>query len=235
MEPGAVAMIPKQGPATQKILVRAARPWDAEHPNLYALEVSVEVDGKVTETLERKIGFRSVRRAGNQLLVNGRPVKLRGVCRHSIHPIHGRAVPAEFDEMDAALFRAAHINFVRTSHYPPTEQFLEACDRHGIYVEEETAVCWSNVDGGPSSDAEFTGWFVSQFQEMVERDRDHASVLFWSLGNESQWGTNFAAERRLAREEIQAGPRSSATRKARPWLRRHSIFSASIMRTPVPT
>ena len=134
----------------------SAKPWDAEHPNIYTLQVSLVRDGETVETLVRKIGFRTIRRDGNRLLVNGRPVKLRGVCRHSIHPIHGRAVPAEFDEMDAALFRAANINFVRTSHYPPSEQFLEACDRHGIYLEEETAVCWSNEENGPSSNPEFT-------------------------------------------------------------------------------
>jgi hypothetical protein len=192
--------------AAQKIVIQPAKSWDAEHPNLYTLQISLEIDGQVVESMERKIGFRTIRRDGNRLLVNGRPVKLRGVCRHSIHPIQGRVVPAEFDEMDAALFRAANINFVRTSHYPPSEQFLDACDRHGIYLEEETAVCWSHVDNGPSSNPEFTSRFLSQFQEMIERDRDHASVLFWSLGNESQWGANFAAERRFAAEHDPTRP-----------------------------
>ena len=192
--------------AAQKIVVQPAKSWDAEHPNLYTLQVSLVLDGQTVESLERKIGFRTIRHDGNRLLVNGRPVKLRGVCRHSIHPIYGRAVPVEFDEMDAALFRAANINFVRTSHYPPSEQFLEACDRHGIYVEEESAVCWSNKENGTSSNPEFTSRFLSQFQEMIERDRGHASVLFWSLGNESQWGTNFAAERRFATEHDPSRP-----------------------------
>ena len=186
--------------------MQPAKSWDAEHPNLYTLQISLIVDGQAAESFERKIGFRTIQRDGNRLLVNGRPIKLRGVCRHSIHPIHGRAVSAEFDEMDAALFRAANINFVRTSHYPPSEQFLEACDRHGIYVEEESAVCWSNEENGPSSNPEFTSRFISQFEEMIERDRDHASVLFWSLGNESQWGTNFAAESRFATEHDPSRP-----------------------------
>lgn len=206
LEPKVVSLNPYKSPITQEILVHAPKLWDAEHPNLYVFEVSVVVDGQLTETLQRKIGFRSVERVGNQLLVNGQPVKLRGVCRHSIHPIYGRAVPAEFDEVDAALFRAANINFVRTSHYPPTEQFLDACDRHGIYLEEETAVCWSNVDGGPSSNLAFTGRFLSQFQEMIQRDRDHAAVLFWSLGNESRWGDNFAAEHLYAAEHDPSRP-----------------------------
>jgi hypothetical protein len=205
-EPNAISFSPADPKTAQKLVVQPAKSWDVEHPNLYTLQISLVVDDQTVETLERKIGFRTIERDGNRLLVNGRPVKLRGVCRHSIHPIHGRAVPAEFDEMDAALFRAANINFVRTSHYPPSEQFLEACDRHGIYVEEESAVCWSNEENGPSSNPEFTSRFLSQFQEMIERDRDHASVLFWSLGNESQWGTNFAAERRFATEHDPTRP-----------------------------
>jgi hypothetical protein len=206
LQPNSIPFAPGDSKAAQKIAVQPAKSWDAEHPNLYKLQISLVVDGQSAESLERKIGFRTIRRDGNRLLVNGRPVKLRGVCRHSIHPIHGRAVPTEFDEIDAALFRAANINFVRTSHYPPSEQFLEACDRHGIYVEEESAVCWSDEENGPSSNPEFTSRFISQFQEMVERDRDHASVLFWSLGNESQWGTNFAAERRFAAEHDPSRP-----------------------------
>ena len=203
LQPNAIAIGPGETKATEKIAVQAPRPWDAEHPNLYTLEISLVFDGQTVETLERRIGFRSVRREGNRLLVNGRPVKLRGVCRHSIHPIYGRAVPAEFDEMDAALFRAANINFVRTSHYPPSEQFLDACDRHGIYVEEEAAVCWSSAEKGPSSSAEFTSRFVSQFEEMVERDRGHASVLLVA-GQRKPMGRQFCRRAPL-RERTRSG------------------------------
>jgi hypothetical protein len=199
IRPGSLPLAPGKT-ASASLLVPAPQLWDAEHPNLYTLEISVISRNAVSQTFRRTIGFRSVKREGNQLLVNGRPVKLRGVCRHSIHPTYGRAVPPEFDEMDAALFRAGNINFVRTSHYPPSEQFLDACDRHGIYIEEESAVCWSQVEGGPSSDPAFRSRFLSQFQEMVSRDRHHASVLFWSLGNESHWGDNFAAEQKFASE-----------------------------------
>lgn len=206
LKPNVISIAHEAASIIQKITVQSPKPWDAEHPNLYTLQLTLAVDGHTVETLERKIGFRSIHRDGNRLLVNGSPVKLRGACRHSIHPIYGRAVPAEFDEMDAALFRAANINFVRTSHYPPTEQFLDACDRHGIYVEEETAVCWSTLENGPSSNPEFTSRFMSQFKEMIDRDRHHASVLIWSLGNESQWGTNFAAERGFATEHDPGRP-----------------------------
>src|SRR5579872_5934137 len=113
--------------------------WDSEHPNLYELTIELRT-GSEHETVTRRIGFRRVECVGNRLLVNGDPVVLRGVCRHDIHPTRGRSPAAQDDERDPALLRKAHINFVRTSHYPPTEAFLSACDRAGIYVEEETAV-----------------------------------------------------------------------------------------------
>lgn len=197
LKPGTIPFAAHSQSANADIVVPAPRRWDGEHPNTYTLEVSLLIGNAVAQSVRRRIGFRTVQREGNQLLVNGNPVKLRGVCRHSIHPVYGRAVPPEFDEMDAKILREGNINFVRTSHYPPSEHFLDACDRHGIYLEEETAVCWSNVEKGPSSDPEFTARFMSQFAEMISRDRDHASVLFWSLGNESHWGSNFAQERRF--------------------------------------
>jgi len=206
LQPGTIPFAARSDAASADIVVSAPKSWDSEHPNTYMLEVSLVIGKTVAQSIKRRIGFRTVKREGNQLLVNGKPVKLRGVCRHSIHPIYGRACPPEFDEMDAKILRAGHINFVRTSHYPPSEHFLDACDRHGIYLEEETAVCWSNVENGASSDPEFKARFMSQFAEMIGRDRDHASVLFWSLGNESHWGGNFALERQFAAKHDPSRP-----------------------------
>ena len=197
VDPAFEPALSRAHPLEHAIQVPSAKAWDAEHPNLYSLEVAVVVKDQVIESLQRTIGFRTVHRDGNQLLVNGMPVKLHGVCRHSIHPLHGRAVPSDFDERDVELFCEANVNFVRTSHYPPSEAFLDACDRHGIYVEEETAVCWSRES---SSSVEQKGQFVRQFQEMVVRDRHHPCVLFWSLGNESEWGPNIEAEKECVAE-----------------------------------
>ncbi len=202
-EPALEPEISPDHPIVQELHIGSAKAWDTEHPNLYLLEVALVAGEQVIETVERSIGFRSVHRDGNQLFVNGRPVNLHGVCRHSIHPLHGRAVPLEIDERDAVLLREANVNFVRTSHYPPTEAFLEACDRHGIYVEEETAVCWSRDS---SSNPDLKEHFVEQFQEMVVRDRHHPCVLFWSLGNESNWGPNIAAEKNRAEEQDPTRP-----------------------------
>ena len=176
-----------------EIPISSPMKWDAEHPNLYALGAELIVHKTTVEKLENKIGFRKVERQKNKLYVNGDAVKLRGVCRHDTHPVWGRMTSPEQDEKDAVLLRDANVNFVRTSHYPPTESFLEACDKFGIYVEEESAVCfvkqeWSVTGGGTESDPEFTSRYMDQFTEMIERDRSHPSVIFWSLGNESAWG-----------------------------------------------
>jgi hypothetical protein len=203
LEPASELVVSPERPLVDELHAPSAKAWDAEHPNLYRLEAAVLVGGQVIETVERIFGFRTVHRAGNQLFVNGQPVKLHGVCRHSIHPVHGRAVPAEFDEKDAALFREANVNFIRTSHYPPTEAFLEACDRHGIYVEEETAVCWSTAS---SSNPDLKERYLAQFHEMIARDRHHPCVLFWSLGNESSWGPNIAAEKEYADKQDPSRP-----------------------------
>jgi len=196
--------------ASFEIPVRSPSKWDAEHPNLYTLEADVFVDGAWTQKLMRKVGFRKIERRKNRLYVNGDEVKLRGVCRHDVHPLRGRSTTPEMDEKDVILLRDANVNFVRTSHYPPTESFLEACDQYGIYVEEESAVCFVNQAwslAAPAESApEFTARYMNQFAEMVERDRNHPSVIIWSLGNESHWGMNFEKERAYARQEDPTRP-----------------------------
>lgn len=211
LSPNSVAFSADKPEVSIEIPVASPAKWDAEHPNLYTLEADLVVHNTVVEKLEKKIGFRKVERRKNELYVNGEPVKLRGVCRHDTHPLWGRVTSPEQDERDALLLRDANVNFVRTSHYPPTETFLEACDRHGIYVEEESAVCfvhqqWSVMGGGTESNPDFTSRYMNQFAEMIERDRSHPCVIFWSLGNESAWGTNFQKEHAYAKQEDPTRP-----------------------------
>ena len=174
--------------------------WDAEHPNLYTLTVSLREGGKELSRFSKRIGFRQVEIVKDRMLVNGQPVKLRGACRHDIHPTLGRTTTAELDSLDAIRFKQSNMNFVRTSHYPPTERFLEYCDKFGIYVESETAVCFVNTHrqknyapGNTQDSAEFTPRYLSQCKEMVKAFRSHPSILFWSIGNESVYGKNFQA------------------------------------------
>ena len=188
----------KEGGNMNELPVKNPLKWDAEHPNLYTLTVTLSKDGKEIGRFDRRIGFRDVKIEKDRMLVNGMPVKLRGACRHDIHPTLGRTTTAELDSLDVILFKRSNMNFVRTSHYPPTERFLEYCDRYGIYVESETAVCFvdtyrqKNYAPGKTQDsAEFTPRYLSQCREMVKSLRSHPSILFWSIGNESVYGTNF--------------------------------------------
>ena len=183
----------KEGGNMNELPVKNPLKWDAEHPNLYTLTVTLSKDGKEIGRFDRRIGFRDVKIEKDRM-----PVKLRGACRHDIHPTLGRTTTAELDSLDVILFKRSNMNFVRTSHYPPTERFLEYCDRYGIYVESETAVCFvdtyrqKNYAPGKTQDsAGFTPRYLSQCREMVKSFRSHPSILFWSIGNESVYGTNF--------------------------------------------
>ena len=188
----------KEDGNSNELPVRNPLKWDAEHPNLYTLTVTLREEGKEISRFSQQIGFRDVKIVKDRMLVNGLPVKLRGACRHDIHPTLGRTTTAELDSLDALRFKQSNMNFVRTSHYPPSERFLHFCDRFGIYVESETAVCFvdtyrqKNYAPGRTQDsAEFAPRYLSQCREMVKAFRSHPSVLFWSIGNESVYGKNF--------------------------------------------
>lgn len=186
------------GRNTFSLPVQSPLKWDAEHPHLYTLETVVRQDGREVSTTTRSVGFRDVKIVKNRMLVNGLPVKLRGACRHDIHPTLGRTTTAELDSLDAVLFKQSNMNFVRTSHYPPSERFLEYFDRYGIYVESETAVCFvdtyrqKNYAPGRTQDSpDYADRYLGQCREMVKSFRSHPSILFWSIGNESVYGKNF--------------------------------------------
>jgi len=176
--------------------------WDAEHPKLYELTADLILEGKIISSVRKKIGFRQIQVKEDQLLVNGKPVKLRGACRHDMHPLMGRSTTDEYDLKDVLLAKEANMNFIRTSHYPPSRAFLEYCDQYGLYVEEETAICfvssWRSTGyqpyGASQSDTAFTSRYLGQLAEMIERDRSHPSVIIWSIGNENAYGSNFRKE-----------------------------------------
>ena len=171
------------------IPVEAPKQWDAEHPNLYTLRTTLTVDGEMVQVNEERIGFREIHYGGrdgtdvNKVYVNGKEVKLRGTCRHDVSDDLGRSMTREESYQEALAYKKANINFIRTSHYPASEHLLDACDELGIYVEQENAVCFQNPGLliGKYED------FVVQFTEMIERDRNRASILIWSLGNESNY------------------------------------------------
>lgn len=176
--------------------------WDSEHPYLYTLTAIVTTEGNIREKASRRIGFRQIEKRGREVFLNGGRLKLRGINRHDIHPLTGRALTHELVEEDVRLFKEANINFIRTSHYPPRPDFLDLCDEYGIYVEDETAVAFLGQEiGYPENDPAFRNKFMDQFAELIERDRSHPCVILWSLANESIWGKNLALENTYAHQE----------------------------------
>jgi beta-galactosidase len=172
--------------------------WDPEHPNLYDLRIHIRRNGRTRETVTQRIGFRQVAIRGNRVYVNGRPIKLHGVNRHEVHPLLGRSLTPEFWRKDAELFREANVNYIRTSHYPPAEEFLDACDELGIFVECEAALCWVQHGANEAwkewdyrSD-KFLPYLMRANLENVAANRHHPSIIIWSLANESYWSPSFA-------------------------------------------
>lgn len=172
--------------------------WDNEHPNLYTMQLDLYKEGGVLSQIKKRIGFREVQILGNQLLVNGKAVKLRGVCRHEAHPLYGRSLTQEEWKTDAELYRAANCNFIRTSHYPPAEEFIEYCDEMGLFVEVEAPVCWIGHGANANwqklnyKDKQYYDYVLQADMETVHFYRNHPSVIFWSMANESYWNEGFA-------------------------------------------
>jgi beta-galactosidase len=178
----------------------AVEPWSAEHPRLYDAEVTT---GAERATL--RIGFRTVALTDGLWTVNGTPVSLRGVNRHEWDPDTGRAVPLDVMRRDLLLMKQHNVNAVRTSHYPPAPAFLDLCDELGMWVIDECDLethgfVMINWRGNPSDDPQWEPAFLDRARRMVERDKNHPSVIAWSLGNEAGVGRNLAAMARWIRD-----------------------------------
>jgi beta-galactosidase len=171
-------------------------PWSAETPRLYVLLVEVfDADGKVTSAIRQNIGFRTVQIAGGQLMVNGQPLTIRGVNRHETHPETGHVIGLETMIRDIELMKRNNINAVRSSHYPNDPRWYELTDRYGLWVIDE-----ANIESHPLAIDEATqlgnemSWLpahLDRMQSMVERDKNHPSIIIWSLGNEAGHGEIF--------------------------------------------
>ena len=168
--------------------------WNAEEPNLYTLVLAVRDDqGGCVEARSCKVGFRDIKIRNQQLLINGVPVKLYGVNRHDHSETGGKTVTREEMERDIRLMKRYNFNSVRTSHYPNDPYIYELCDRYGLYVIDEANLETHGVGGRLSNDPAWAGAFLDRVTRMVVRDRNHPSVILWSLGNESGTGPNHAA------------------------------------------
>ncbi|MFG2647099.1 glycoside hydrolase family 2 TIM barrel-domain containing protein [Streptomyces sp. NPDC048436] len=182
-------------PLTLKADVKAPALWSAEEPNLYTVVVTL-TDGKghKTDIQRTRIGFREVGFGPGKWTVNGKSVMFHGTNRHESTPEHGQAVPESVMVEDVLLMKRHNINAVRTSHYPNHPRWLELCDEYGLYAIDETNLETHGVrDRLPASLPDWTDACVDRIRSMVERDKNHACVVAWSLGNEAGAGSNFQA------------------------------------------
>src|SRR5699024_10756501 len=148
--------------------------------------------------------FRSIAVVDSQILVNGRAIRFKGVNRHEWHPDTGRTQTEETMRADIELMKRHHINAVRTAHYPPAPRFLDLCDEYGLWVIDECDLETHGFElagwrANPSDDPRWTEAYLDRMQRTVERDKNHPSIIMWSLGNESGTGANLAAMARWVR------------------------------------
>lgn len=190
----------KGGTVRLDIPVENPAKWSAEAPNLYKLLVTVDNgSGKAAarEYIPVNVGFREIEIRNSQVLVNGQPVLFKGADRHELDPTYGYHVPRETMLRDIEILKRFNFNAVRTSHYPNDPYWYDLCDRYGIYLVDEANVEAHGMGYGKENlggDARFERAHVERGSRMALRDKNHPSVIFWSLGNESGDGANFRKE-----------------------------------------
>ena len=216
--------------------VRSPGLWTAETPTLYTLLLEHrDATGRVQEVVATRIGFREVEIRGGQLLVNGVAVTFKGANRHEFDPDTGRVVPRERMLEDIRLLKQNNFNAVRTSHYPNDPLWLDLCDEYGIYLVDE-----ANVESHElwekkiyiGDDPAWTGAFVARGTAMVERDKNHPSVVLWSLGNETGLGRNLDAMYAAMKAIDSTRPIHYESRNP-PYV--HALSSFDVISTMYPT
>ena len=170
------------------------RLWSVDHPNLYTLRLQLQnADGTIVEQTTQQVGFRTIEIADGRLLINGRAIKIRGVNRHEHDPYRARVMTEELMKQDLQLMKQANINAVRLAHYPNCPRWYELCDSMGMYVMDEADCETHGLRGTLASTPDWADAFLDRAIRMAERDKNHPSIIFWSLGNESGYGPNHAA------------------------------------------
>ncbi|MBK3624489.1 DUF4981 domain-containing protein [Streptomyces sp. MBT49] len=188
------------GPGEEKSVqaakdVPAPRLWSAEHPYLYTAVLRLrDPAGRVTETLSHRVGLREFALRDGLMRINGKPVSFRGTNRHEMHPVRGSALTRADLVEDIGIIKRLNINSVRTSHYPNNPLWLELADEYGLYLVDETNLETHGIRGEyPGDHPEWTAACVARARNMVHRDKNHACVVIWSLGNEAGGGSTFNA------------------------------------------
>ncbi|WP_373330982.1 glycoside hydrolase family 2 TIM barrel-domain containing protein [Salmonirosea aquatica] len=197
--PRTIGMLDPTGelPIRLELPVPTPQKWSAETPYLYKLTLQiVNPDGQVMEAISQPVGFREIKITGGQLLVNGKAILIKGVNRHEFDPETGRVISRETMIRDITLMKQHNINAVRTSHYPNAAEWYDLCDEYGLYVMDEANIETHELWYKKIILADKPEWktaFLARGRAMVERDKNHPSVIVWSLGNESGNGANFTA------------------------------------------
>ncbi|TDH21296.1 DUF4981 domain-containing protein [Segetibacter sp. 3557_3] len=176
--------------------VPAPKKWTAETPHLYHVNIRLKAkDGSLVEIIPQRIGFRKIEIKDGRYLVNGQPVLIKGVNRHETDPITGQTISKEAMLKDITLMKQWNINAVRTSHYPNSETWLDLCDEYGLYVVGEANIeshgMGYDITRTMANRPTWLNAHMSRVQRMVERDKNHASIVIWSMGNEAGNGYNF--------------------------------------------
>lgn len=166
----------------QNIKIDAPRLWSAETPNIYTLSISLKNNNQEIQRYNEKIGIREVTWDNGILKLNGKPIKLRGVNHHDLSPVNGRSVTEAEMLEDLRLIREANVNYIRTSHYPPHPRFIELCDSLGFYVMEEVSFGFGD---NHLNDKSYLPILKERAKSTVWRDKNHPSVIVWSVGNEN--------------------------------------------------
>ncbi len=191
--------------------IKGIKHWTAETPNLYDLVVSLRnKDGQVVEYTSSKVGFRTVEIRDGLLLVNGKYVYLKGVDLHEHNDRTGHVVDEETMMKDITMMKRHNINAVRTSHYPQPERWYELCDKYGIYLIDESNIESHGIGYRPdvtlADKEEWAESHLDRARRAVERDKNHPSVIIWSLGNEAGDGHNFVANYKWIKERDNTRP-----------------------------
>jgi beta-galactosidase len=185
-----------KGSASIKYSIPAVKKWSAERPNLYSLVITLnDKNGKILESVSSRIGFRKVEIVNSQLLVNGVAIYIKGTNMHEHNDINGHVIDEATVLKDIKMMKSNNINAVRTSHYPQQEFWYEMCDKYGLYLIDEADIeshgIGYNKDVTLADKPEWAAAHLDRMIRMVERDKNHPSIIIWSMGNEAGDGQNF--------------------------------------------
>ncbi len=224
---------PPQGQVELSTKVAKIKPWSAEEPHLYTLDIELRnPEGAVIEVSQQRIGFRSIVIKGQDFLVNGQPIIFYGINRHDFNRFTGRALTRDDMRQDLLELKRWNFNAVRTSHYPNDAAFLDLCDELGFYVVGEANIESHAFINSLCDDTRYLTAFVDRIGRMVQRDIHHPSVVMWSLGNESGAGSNHEAAAAYARSFDPSRPLHYEGGIRGNWMGSHSLTDVIVPMYP---